>query len=231
MTAIAASSSPPVARRSLKRAAKHMVRTVVNGCVERYLRIDTTSLYGATIVDRFGEAIPYEPLDYPFLLTALRKMDLSPNDVVYDIGCGMGRVLCLLARRNIARCVGIELSAQLADRARANVGTMRGRRGPVDVVTGDASLAKYDGGSAFFMFHPFGPVTMRDTLARIAESVVREPRDVRFMYVNPFHEDVLEGSGWLTCRARLRSRWFSTFASYWVSNGSPGVRGEGNDDQ
>jgi hypothetical protein len=130
--------------------------------------------------------------------------------------------------------VGIELSAELAEQARQNIAAMRGARSPVHVVTGDAAIADYDEGNVFFMFHPFGPSTMGVTLDRIHASIERRPRSVRLMYVNPVHEDVLEASGWLTCRERLRSRWFNTFASYWFADAPPSIAvgaGRGNDDQ
>ncbi len=226
-------SHPPVpSHRGLKATARQTVRWAINGVVERYLRIDTTDLAGAKATGQHGDSIAYEPLDYPFLLRTLNALDLRETDVVYEIGCGMGRVLCLLARRRIRRCVGIEMSAELAERARANVAAVRGQTSPVHVVTGDAATADYDEGNVFFMFHPFGSATMRATLDRIRTSIDRRPRAVRIMYVNSFHEDVLEASGWLTCRERLRPRWFNTFASYWVSQGLSGAdRGEGNHDQ
>ena len=236
MIAISSTTSTPTVprRRGLKAAAKQAIRAAINNVVERYLCIDTTDLAGAKTNGQHGDSIAYEPLDYPFLLRTLNAMDLQETDIVYEIGCGMGRVLCLLARRRIRRGVGIELSAELAERARANVTAVRAPKSPVHVVTGDAAMADYDDGNVFFMFHPFGPSTMRATLDRIRVSIDRRPRTVRIMYVNPFHEDVLEASGWLVCRERLRSRWFNTFASYWFSEGSSGAgsgRGEGNHDQ
>ncbi|MGB7161542.1 MAG: class I SAM-dependent methyltransferase [Tepidisphaeraceae bacterium] len=225
------SSSPlaiPSARRGgIARRSKAAARRLINTAIERYLRIDTTPLASAPARGSAAhdDSIPYEPLDYPFLLRTLSRLAPREDDVVYEIGCGMGRVLCLLARRRFRRCVGIELCGELADRARANVSTVRGLRTPVEVLTADAALADYADGTAFFMFHPFGPRTMEATIARIHASVLLRPRPIRIMYVNPFHENVLEASGWLRCTDRLKSRCFNTFASYWVSHGQSDARG------
>src|SRR4051794_27163311 len=48
----------------------------------------------------------YEPINYITLSRCLKAMELTPDDVVFDIGCGLGRVLCVLARMPIRKCVG-----------------------------------------------------------------------------------------------------------------------------
>ena len=45
-----------------------------------------------------------------------------PADTVIDIGCGMGRALCLFARRNVRKCIGIEYDPGFAERAREKLG-------------------------------------------------------------------------------------------------------------
>jgi SAM-dependent methyltransferase len=52
----------------------------------------------------------------PWLPTPLRKVEkmlalaeLQPNELLYDLGCGDGRILVMAARRFGARAVGIEL--------------------------------------------------------------------------------------------------------------------------
>jgi len=53
-------------------------------------------------------------------------MDLVPGtDAAVDIGCGMGRVLCMFARRPISKCIGVECDAELAAVARRNAATLR----------------------------------------------------------------------------------------------------------
>nr|CEL68335.1 TPA: Histone methylation DOT1 family protein (Precursor), related [Neospora caninum Liverpool] len=50
----------------------------------------------------------------------LAHLNLSEADVVYDLGCGDGRVLVECARKNNCSGVGIDLDARLLQRARAN---------------------------------------------------------------------------------------------------------------
>jgi hypothetical protein len=45
------------------------------------------------------------------------------------------------------------------------------------------------------MFNPFGPVIMEEMLAKLR---VKRARQLRIIYLNPVHDDVLESAGWLT---------------------------------
>jgi 16S rRNA A1518/A1519 N6-dimethyltransferase RsmA/KsgA/DIM1 with predicted DNA glycosylase/AP lyase activity len=53
--------------------------------------------------------VPYVPTDYDFLPRIADALDIQRNDVVYDLGCGDGRLLFYCAKRNPqARFIGIE---------------------------------------------------------------------------------------------------------------------------
>jgi cyclopropane fatty-acyl-phospholipid synthase-like methyltransferase len=201
------------------RRLKSLARRLIDGCAERYLNIRTSGCRGDRSVGQgyFGDGRHYEPLDYPLLVRCLKALDLNAEDTVFEIGCGMGRVVCLLARRRVRRCVGIELSEELAERARANVASVRGRRSPVEILAADAAFADYSDGTAFYLFNSFGPRTLAAVLERIRSTLDRDPRRVRFVYVNPFHDDVFEAAGWLRYAGAVRSRWFKTHASCWVA--------------
>ncbi|MEM8640752.1 MAG: methyltransferase domain-containing protein [Cyanobacteria bacterium P01_G01_bin.54] len=69
-----------------------------------------------------GSACPdigYIPTPKAMVLTALAVAQVQPQDVVYDLGCGDGRVLILAAQQFGVRGVGIELQADLLARAQA----------------------------------------------------------------------------------------------------------------
>ena len=51
---------------------------------------------------------------------ALRLAEVSPSDIVYDLGSGDGRVVIAAAREFGARGIGIEIDATLIARARVN---------------------------------------------------------------------------------------------------------------
>ena len=61
---------------------------------------------------RHDDSARYEVPDYFFMRKVLQVLSPAPEDVVFDLGCGLGRFLCLAARRKVRKCVGVELRAQ-----------------------------------------------------------------------------------------------------------------------
>jgi SAM-dependent methyltransferase len=136
----------------------------------------------------------------------LRALQLTPEDVIFDVGCGAGRLLCVASLFGCRRCVGIELSPSLCALARQNVADLRIRRSEIEIRQSDAALADYSSGTVFLFCNPFGADTMRAVLERIHESVVEHPRSVRILYVHPYpeHQDVLREAKWLRLVAERR---------------------------
>lgn len=55
-------------------------------------------------------AAPWLPLPKKDILRMITLAGLKPNDIVYDLGCGDGRVLIQVARTTGARAIGFEIS-------------------------------------------------------------------------------------------------------------------------
>jgi precorrin-6B methylase 2 len=89
----------------------------------------------------------------------MKPVRIADHDVVMDIGCGMGRVLCVFARRRLKKCIGIEFSGELAGIAERNARALRGRRAPIEIRIGDAAEADYTEGTIFWIYNPFGERT------------------------------------------------------------------------
>jgi SAM-dependent methyltransferase len=160
--------------------------------------------------------------DYWYIRAIARRLKLAREDVFYDIGCGMGRILCVVARRRIRKCVGIELFEPLCEKARRNALRLRGRRAPIEIFCADAATADLSEGTVYCLFNPFGEDTLRDFLANLETSISRDPRKVTLVYYNPVHESVLKASGWLS-----KSDEFNTLSglrlTFWKSRS--GARG------
>lgn len=65
--------------------------------------------------------------EIPFVATSdevaaamLRLADVTDRDVVYDLGCGDGRIVLMAAEEHHARGVGIDINPELIQRARAH---------------------------------------------------------------------------------------------------------------
>ena len=121
--------------------------------------------------ERTGLRRRHEATLGPFLATPasllaplLHEADVTPDDVVLDLGCGDGRLPVTAALAG-SRAVGIERSAALADRARrrAVAAAVADR---VTIVTGDAREADLDPIDVVFAFLP------TDVLADLLPSIL-----------------------------------------------------------
>lgn len=61
----------------------------------------------------FFRGIPWQPTDMRRVRRMLEMSKLCPDEVVYDLGCGDGRILVCAAREFGARAVGVELNPWL----------------------------------------------------------------------------------------------------------------------
>ena len=139
----------------------------------------------------------YSSPDYWYIYKIIEKLKPGPEDVVYDIGAGKGRFLCVAARKKVRECVGIELLKPLCEIAERNASRLRGRKVDIRICCADAASADLSHGTIYFMFNPFGARTMFDTLERVRTSLVFEPRSIKIVYYNPVHESVLRACTWL----------------------------------
>lgn len=64
--------------------------------------------------------VPYEPSSDQAISAMIELAQPRADDVVYDLGCGDGRVVIEAARRSGARGVGVDLDPKLVRRAEAN---------------------------------------------------------------------------------------------------------------
>ena len=64
---------------------------------------------------------PYVASPLPVVRQMLVLSELKPDEIVYDLGCGDGRVLIMAAQEFGARAVGVELREDLVKRAHEKV--------------------------------------------------------------------------------------------------------------
>jgi cyclopropane fatty-acyl-phospholipid synthase-like methyltransferase len=64
---------------------------------------------------------PYAPTPEDAVSAALRFASLREGELVYDLGCGDGRVLITAARDFSAKAVGFEIQRELVEEARARI--------------------------------------------------------------------------------------------------------------
>lgn len=96
----------------------------------------------------------------PFLTTpdaliepVLAAADLAADELLVDLGCGDGRILVRAAETFGCRARGVELDAELVERARRAVGDAH-LDDRIEIVDGDASTARLDDADVVIAFLP-----------------------------------------------------------------------------
>ena len=81
--------------------------------------------------------VPYVPTPQPVVEKMLDMAKVSARDVVYDLGCGDGRIVITAAKKRGARGVGIDLNPERIAEANANLAQAGGVKDKVRFVVGD----------------------------------------------------------------------------------------------
>lgn len=148
------------------------------------------------------ERVRYEPTGWIDLERIFRACPVEAGDVFLDYGSGKGRVLLAAARKPFARVIGVDISGDLCDVARANLEAERDRRrcGEVEIVTADVTEWDVpDDVTVIFMHNPFRGEIFDAAMRRVLASLDRNPRRLRVIYRVPMEEQRLLA----TQRARL----------------------------
>jgi SAM-dependent methyltransferase len=128
---------------------------------------------------------------------------VGPDDVFIDLGCGKGRVLLQAARLPFKRVVGVELSLELADVARANVQSCARRLECPDLEIVAHDVTTYDvpdDVTVVYMYNAFRGHILQGALDRLVESHRRNPRRMRLIYRTPQEHDRVVASGFVPTR-------------------------------
>lgn len=108
------------------------------------------------------EMVPYQPTPARHVFDLLDRLALDAEDVLVDLGSGLGHVPLLAAICSGARGVGIEIEPAYVASARACAQALR--LANVAFVRGDARAADFAVGSVFHLYTPFTGGVLRSVL-------------------------------------------------------------------
>jgi len=74
----------------------------------------------AQVDDDFEAEVPYVPTPQPVVEAMLELAQVKPTDIVYDLGCGDGRIVITAAKKYGARGVGIDINPERIREATEN---------------------------------------------------------------------------------------------------------------
>jgi SAM-dependent methyltransferase len=87
-----------------------------------------------------ADLAPFVPTPMPVVERMLAMAGVGREDVVYDLGCGDGRMVIAAATKYLARGVGVEIDPKLVDECRANA-KKEGVEKITHFICGDATKA------------------------------------------------------------------------------------------
>jgi SAM-dependent methyltransferase len=101
--------------------------------------------------DQYPDAAPYIPSPLEVVEAMLKMADVKSNDVVYDLGCGDGRIVVMAAQKFGATGVGVEIDSDLVRDARARA-AKSGVSEKVRFLEADLFETDYSGASVVTMY-------------------------------------------------------------------------------
>ncbi|HET8672000.1 MAG TPA: methyltransferase domain-containing protein [Thermoleophilaceae bacterium] len=125
-------------------------------------------------------------LQLPKIFNAANGLEIRPDDVLVDVGCGKGRVINWWLGLGLGnRIYGLELDTEIAEIARRRLAPWPS----VSIVTGDAAEHLPADATVLFMFNPFWGHVMERFKERIIE-LYGEAAPLRIVYFMPMFEHV-----------------------------------------
>jgi hypothetical protein len=128
-----------------------------------------------------AEMVFYQPTPARHIVDGVARGAVGADDLVLDLGSGLGHVPLLAHILTGARCRGVEREASYVDIA-TRAATGLGLDG-VSFAEGDARDADFDGVDVFYLFTPFIGSVLRDVVERIAAAAAMRP--VRIVALGP----------------------------------------------
>lgn len=147
---------------------------------------------GATSVEPEPEMVFYQPTPARNIFDMLERTALGPDDVLVDLGAGLGHVPILGAIATPARAIGVEVEPAYVACARSAAESLRLER--ASFVEGDAREADLSAGTVFYLYTPFSGTMLRSMLDRLAE--VGRGRPIRVCSFGPCSATIAR-EGWL----------------------------------
>jgi SAM-dependent methyltransferase len=165
------------------------------------------------LIENWRGCHDYFPTAYGELRTVLSELQIGPDDVFVDIGCGKGRVMLVAAQLPLRAVLGIEISPDLCAEARSTIASAKSELVCPDIRVIEADAARWTippDVTLIYLYNPFHGDRLRSFFGGIRKSWECAPRVITIIYNNPSHfEPCEEHFPWLRRRAvhNFEYRW------------------------
>jgi predicted RNA methylase len=163
----------------------------VNQYYERRLGVETSGMVELSDLGiQNSEFSEYTPIGYSAIYSALNRIPLPVSSVSFlDYGSGKGRGIIAAATFPFRKVLGVEISEELNNVAKANIEAMRHRKAEViEVVQCNAEkFAVPDDVNLIHFFNPFSGAPLEKVVRNILVSHRAKPRTIYIIYFNKMH--------------------------------------------
>jgi hypothetical protein len=139
-----------------------------------------------------SEMTAYQPTPARHILDLIASCGFSNDDILVDLGSGLGHVPLLVSALTGIRTVGVEIQPDYAASAQEAAQALNLRR--VEFGAEDARMTDLSSGTVFYMFSPFTGSIFTDVLCGLRKQ--SKERQIRICSLGPC-TCVLQGQTWL----------------------------------
>ncbi|HVT98085.1 MAG TPA: hypothetical protein VHE33_11310 [Acidobacteriaceae bacterium] len=158
--------------------------------------------------ERSCEMMAYQPTPVRHVLDLIATSRLAHEDVLVDLGSGLGHVPLLVSILAGIRTLGVELEPAYVACARecaASLGIGRAR-----FIAEDARAADLASGTVYYLYTPFRGTILEEVLCRLRRESAK--RQIRICSLGPCTRE-LEAEPWLELRAPAEAGRITLFVS------------------
>ncbi|WP_426699814.1 methyltransferase domain-containing protein [Rhodanobacter sp. Col0626] len=144
------------------------------------------------VAELAAEMVFYQPTPARHAFDLIERLALERQDVLIDLGSGLGHVPLLAAICTDARCIGIELEVVYVEGARRSAEALN--LANVTFIRQDARAADLSSGTVFYLYTPFTGTVLRTVLDALQQEAAN--REIRICSYGPC-TSTLAGERWL----------------------------------
>ncbi|HEY2821896.1 MAG TPA: methyltransferase domain-containing protein [Candidatus Acidoferrum sp.] len=143
-------------------------------------------------IDLSPEMVAYQPTPARHIFDLIRRTQLTAEDVLIDLGSGLGHVPLLIASCTQASTVGIELEPSYVESARQSAKELNLTN--TTFLAQDAREADLSRGTIFYLYTPFHGAILRAVLDRLR--LTAKTREIRICTFGPC-TPIVDAESWL----------------------------------
>ena len=144
--------------------------TITDAELNGLLQIDDPAHESSSplLVRRYGmEQFTYEGTPYSYVRHFVHTVQPNEQDIIYDLGCGYGKVVLYLALTTPSLIKGIEIVADRVEKAHQI--KERLDLGNAEFIRGNVTEQDFTDGTSFFLFNPFSDHAFWWTLDQLCQ--------------------------------------------------------------